>query len=216
MRPDERQLSAVKASTDSLQAELDALRASRKRLVLAADAARRTIERELHDGIQQELVALVVKAQLARRLVETDPAGVAMLLAEIQQEAQTALDETRKLAQRVYPSLRDAVGLRAALLSAAAAVEPAPAIDVVLAPSCPEELAAATYFCCMELLERVPGIEAIDIRQQERSILVALVARKAPADHSAAKDRVEALGGRVEIVTEPDARVRITCALPLA
>jgi signal transduction histidine kinase len=65
--------------------------------------ARKGIERELHDGLQQELVALVVKLQLARRLVDTDPAAAKELLEELRADAQAALDETRRLALLIYP-----------------------------------------------------------------------------------------------------------------
>ena len=63
----------LEQTLDRLNAEVEELRASRERLVLAADADRRGIERELHNGVQQDLVALAVNAQLAGRLVDTDP-----------------------------------------------------------------------------------------------------------------------------------------------
>ena len=72
------------------------LRASRKRLVLAADADRRSIERDLHDGVQQHLVALAVNLQLARGLVDADPAAAKALLEEMGRDVQQALDETAR------------------------------------------------------------------------------------------------------------------------
>src|SRR6266498_1729613 len=75
-----RHVEALWRTLDRLQLELAELHASRKRLVLAADAARRTIERELHDGVQQHLVALAVNLQLAGRLADADPAAVRALL----------------------------------------------------------------------------------------------------------------------------------------
>jgi signal transduction histidine kinase len=206
---------AVSDSPDPLYAEVEALRASRKRLVVAADADRRGIERELHDGVQQELVALVVKMQLAQRLAETEPAAAAKLLDEVRQEAQAVLDSTRKLALHVYPPLLDALGLRAALRSVATDIAPAAAIDVVLDGNCPEELAAAAYFCCVDLMKRLTGIEAIQVHQDADGLVFGLVTRESLGDISSAADRVDALGGRLELVAEPNAAVRVTCSLPL-
>src|SRR5947208_3534114 len=93
-----------------------------RRLVLAADADRRRIERELHDGVQQDLVGLVVNLQQARRLLVTDPAAAAALVDEMRREAHEALDRSRALGQRIHPSQLEAGGLVAALRAAAASV----------------------------------------------------------------------------------------------
>jgi signal transduction histidine kinase len=201
-------------SADPLHAEVEALRASRKRLVVAADADRRRLERELHDGVQQQLVALVVKVQLVQRLAETDPGAAATVLDEIGQETQAALDATRRLALHVHPPLIDALGLRAALRSVATEVAPAAAIEVVLDGSCPEELAAAAYFCCLDLMNRLAGIETIQVHQDADGLMLGLAARQPIADMSSATDRVEALGGRLELVPESNSTVRVTCSLP--
>src|SRR5438034_5694265 len=90
-------------SIERLRQEADELRASRARLVLAADADRRRIERELHDGAQQDLVGLAVKLQQARRLVDSDPAAAGVLVEEMRSDVQEALDRLRSLAQRIHP-----------------------------------------------------------------------------------------------------------------
>jgi signal transduction histidine kinase len=118
---------------------------------------RRRIERELHDGVQQDLVAIVVRLQLARWLVDSDPAAAAALLDEIRGEAQAALDSTRELALRIYPPLLDPAGLKAALRAAA----PGANVEVDLGDGCPEEIAAAAYFTCLDLLPA----SAINIRR---------------------------------------------------
>jgi signal transduction histidine kinase len=205
----------VNESADTVHGEIEALRASRKRIAMAADAHRREIERALHDGVQQELVALVVKLQLARRLVETDLPGAVELLEEIRHIAQAALDETRQLALRAYPPLPDAVGLRTALRAVATEIEPAPAIEVALGARCPEDLMAAAYFCCVELLERLPAVEAIAVREHGSNVDVEVIARGSPADLTQVADRVEALDGRLLVVTDDDGRARATCSLPL-
>jgi signal transduction histidine kinase len=120
--------------------------------------ARKRIERDLHDGVQQDLVAIVVKLQLARRLAETDRAAAAALLDEIRGDAQAALEATRALAARIYPPLLDSVGLKAALRAAA----PEATVDVDLGDECPEAIAAAAYFACLDLLPA----SAISIRRE--------------------------------------------------
>jgi histidine kinase len=161
---------------------------------------RKQIERELHDGVQQDLVAIVVKLQLARRLADTDPAGAAKLLDDIRGDAQEALDATRGLALRIYPPMLDASDLRAALRSAA----PGAQVEVVLGAECPEEVAAAVYFCCLDLLPA----SAITVREEGGAVLFD-VASETP-DASRAADRVEALGGR--LTAEPG---RVSGSLPV-
>ena len=100
----------LQESLDQLHLEVGELLASRKRLVLAADADRRRIERELHDGPQQHLVALAVNLQLTRRLVDVDPAAARALLEEMGRDVQEALEGARKLAHRIYPPLLEAGG----------------------------------------------------------------------------------------------------------
>ena len=91
------------------------LRASRQRLVAAQDEERRRLERNIHDGAQQQLVALAVKARLARQLTERDPAKTAEMLIQIEAETQTALEDLRDLARGIYPPLLADRGLVAAL-----------------------------------------------------------------------------------------------------
>lgn len=153
---------------------------------------RKRIERELPDGVQQDLVAIVVKLQLARRLADTDPAGAAKLLEDIRGDAQEALDATRGLALRIYPPVLDARDLRAALRAAAPKAE----VEVALGDECPEEVAAAVYLCCLDLLPAA----AITVREEEGAVLFAVASTEAP-DPSRVADRVEALGGR--LMTEP-------------
>src|SRR5206468_2758519 len=100
-----RVLDAGNAMTDNSRkvagGQVEALNASRKRLLLAADAERRRIERDLHEGVQQQLVALAVNLQLAGELTDSGPAAARTLLAEMERDVQRALDETAQLAQRI-------------------------------------------------------------------------------------------------------------------
>src|SRR5579859_7467582 len=101
---------ALHASLEQLRGQADELQASRARIVAAADAERRRIERDLHDGAQQYLVAIAVKARLIQQLTRTDPAGGAALTQDLVRDVESALDELRTLAQGIYPPLLSSAG----------------------------------------------------------------------------------------------------------
>ena len=157
--------------------DVEALRASRKRLVLAADDDRRGIERELHNGVQQHLAALAVNLQLARELIVTDPAAARTLLDEMGRHVQQALDETAELAQRIYPPLLEAGGLAVALRSAAASIGITVSVEVAAGARYPREVAAAAYWCCLEALEHAgAGAQAtITMRDDEGALAFEVV-----------------------------------------
>ena len=134
--------------------QIEELRASRKRLVLAAAADRGRIERELHDGTQQRLVALAVELQQARRLVDVDPAAAGVLIDEMAGELQEAMDALRALAHRIHPPLLEAGGLRAALRTTAAMLDVPTRVQVPEGATLPPELAGAVYFSCADALEQ--------------------------------------------------------------
>ena len=139
------------------------LNASRARLVADADADRRGFERSLHDGVQQELVALLVNLQLARGLCETDPAAAGALLEEVGRAGRVALDGLRRLALEIYPPVLDERGLVVALRSAAADTGIAVSIDAEVPPGCPRDVVATAYFCCLEALRSADARAAVSI-----------------------------------------------------
>jgi signal transduction histidine kinase len=152
--------------------EVEELRASRKRLVLAADADRRRIERELHDGPQQYLIALAVNLQLADGLLDADPAATKELLAQMGRDVEQALAETTQLAQRTYPPLLDAGGLATVLRSAAASAGVRARIEVAAGRRYPPEVAWTVHLCWVDALERA-GNEAqatITVREKEGTL----------------------------------------------
>ena len=110
--------SALQASLDEVRRQADELRASRARIVQAGDAQRRSIERDLHDGAQQRLVALAVNLRLARQVAETDTAQASVMLEEIGTDLQDAVQELRNLAHGIYPPLLAERGLPEALSAA--------------------------------------------------------------------------------------------------
>jgi signal transduction histidine kinase len=141
--------------SEALKARLDELKAAQKRLVSAQDEARRRLERNIHDGAQQQLVALAVKARLARTMTERDPAKATEMLAQIENETQQALEDLRDLARGIYPPLLADKGLGGALESQARkSVVP---VDVEWRGTgrYPQEVEAAVYFSCLEALQNV-------------------------------------------------------------
>jgi signal transduction histidine kinase len=142
--------------TEELRARLEDLQAAQKRLVAAQDEERRRLERNIHDGAQQQLVALAVQARLARQLLDRDPAKTASMLEQIAADTQTALDDLRDLAHGIYPPLLADQGLVPALESQARR-SPVPVAVVStddLGRFAPE-VEAAVYFSCLEALQNV-------------------------------------------------------------
>src|SRR6266536_1979915 len=124
--------------------------------VLAAqDEERRRIERNIHDGAQQQLVALAIKLSITESMIGTDTDGERELLAELRQDAAGAVEDLRDLARGIYPPLLASVGLVAAL-EAQASKAPAPAsVTADGVGRYPQELEAAVYFCVLEALQNV-------------------------------------------------------------
>jgi signal transduction histidine kinase len=188
--------------------------------VLAADADRRQIERDLHDGPHQHLVALAVNLQLAASLVDGDAVAAKELLEQMGRDVQQALDETAQLAQRIYPSLLDARGLAAALRSAAATVGIPASVDVPAGARYPGDVAATLYLCCLETLEHVDaGTRAtIAVREEDEALVFEVAGEGVGSLRGLARlrDRVEALGGRLETQSEPSVGTRVSGSLPLS
>jgi signal transduction histidine kinase len=212
----------------SMQEEIvERLRAAR--LVLAADAERRTFERKLHDGVQQELVALVVNLQLARELCATDPNAAGVLLDQVGRDTRTALDGLRRLATEIYPPLLDAVGLVVALRSAAADAGIAARVDADVSSGWDEQVVTTVYFCCLEGLRNAAqhagsgAKTTVSVHRQEAAVVFEVSDDGVGFDTSQPTegglgrivDRVGALGGHLEIESEPDHGTRVRGRLPL-
>ncbi|MGH9248297.1 MAG: histidine kinase [Acidimicrobiales bacterium] len=133
--------------------QLVEVRESRARIVSAADASRRQIERDLHDGAQQHLVALAVKLGLARKLAASDPAAVDSLLAQLRDDVQEALTRVRELAHGIYPPLLRDHGLGEALRNAAGRATLPTTAEVGTERRFGAEVEAAVYFCCLEAMQ---------------------------------------------------------------
>jgi signal transduction histidine kinase len=197
---------------ERLRSEVAELRASRTRLVLAGDADRSAIEGDLHDSVQQHLVALAVKLQLAGPLVDADPGAAKALLGEMNRDVQQALDEAARLAQRIHPQVFEADGLAAALRSAAVSADIPASVDVEVGSTCAPEMVRTVYLCWLEALQLAQGkARATATVREERGALTFEFAVEGahPAEAGewstrldGLRDRVEALGGRLTV--EPD------------
>src|SRR6185295_13081846 len=173
--------SALQASPDEVRRQAQALQASRGLIVAASDAARRRIERNLHDGAQQHLVALAVKVGLARQLVESDPATVMTMLEELRGDVQTTLAELRELAHGIYPPLLRDRGLAEALRTAANRAVLPTEVTAEGIERYPTETEAAVYFCCLEAMQNA-GKHA----GEEATITVTITATETTLDFTVA------------------------------
>jgi signal transduction histidine kinase len=190
------------------------LRASRARLLASADAERRELERALHDGIQQDLVALAVKLQLARQLAGSEPDAAERLLDEIRDDVRDALEGVRALSERVYPSLLAARGLAEALRGLAAAARIPIRIEDL--GRYPPEVEGTVYFCCREALESAIARGAhptLRVWQEDDTLRFEIA--DARSDVADVRDRVETLGGQLTIVSETGGGTRVSAAIPV-
>ncbi len=222
--------SALDASLDELRRQAAELRASRSRVVAAADEERRRIERDLHDGAQQNLVALAVNVRLARQLAESDPPAARAALAGLSADVQEALDELRDLARGIYPPLLVEHGLWEGL-GVAVANAPIPArLEIGRLGRYGPELETTVYFCCVEALQNAAkhageGTRASVRVWEEQTGLCFEVsddgAGFAPAGtpdgtgFANLRDRLGALGGHLSVESAPGAGTRVVGALPL-
>ena len=202
---------------------VEELRASQRRLVTAQDHERRRLERNIHDGAQQQMVALSVKTRLARDLTVRDPGKAAEMLTQIDAEIQKALDDLRDLARGIYPPLLVDKGLGAAL-DAQARRSPVPiTIRAEGLGRYPPEVEAAIYFSCLEALQNVAkyaeASSATVILAQSNGHLTFEVVDDGrgfdPASHSngtglqGIADRLGALHGDLTVRSEPGEGTRV-------
>jgi signal transduction histidine kinase len=146
--------SALQTTLNALRKQADELRESRARIVASGDAERRRVERDLHDGAQQHLVALAINLRLARDIVAEDPDGAGEMLGQLAGDVQLTIKELRELAHGIYPPLLADNGLPDAL-RAAASRSPLKVLVTVADDigRYPAEVEAAIYFSCLEALQ---------------------------------------------------------------
>jgi signal transduction histidine kinase len=141
--------------TEELRARIEDLKAAQKRLVSAQDAERRRLERNIHDGAQQQLVGLSVKLRLAGGLLDRDTEKVREMLTQLQSDTNDALEDLRDLARGIYPPLLADQGLAAALTAQARKASLPVEVRATGIGRYPQEVEAAAYFSCLEALQNV-------------------------------------------------------------
>ena len=210
---------------------IEDLRASRQRLVTAQDEVRRRLERDIHDGAQQDLVALAIKVRLAGMTIDEDLAQTKEILDELQADAAGALENLRELARGVYPPLLADMGLITALdMQARKAPMPvAVVVDAGPIGRYSQDTEAAVYFCCLEALQNTAKYAKacqarISLQVQDSSLCFSVSDDGAGYDTSRTPmgsgirnmaDRLAALGGRLEIWSTPGQGTTITGHLPV-
>jgi signal transduction histidine kinase len=212
--------------TEELLQRLEELKASRQRLVAAQDRARRRLERDLHDGAQQQLVALKVKLSLAQRL--TTQEKVKSFLTQLQAEADDTLQTLRDLARGIYPPLLADKGLETALVAQANKSTLEVEVRGGGTGRYSQDVEAAVYFCCLEALQNVSKYAGdcrvtvtLDATPDELTFEVADTGcgfdmALAPRGHGLQNmsDRVDALGGTLVVVSNEGSGTRVTGRIP--
>lgn len=222
--------SALERSLADLRRHAAELQASRARIVAAADTERRKIERDLHDGAQQELVGLAVKTALLRELVERDPVAARQAVDELSAEIAHAIDSLRSLAHGIYPPLLADEGLVRALATAGRRSVLSASVDAEGVGRYPAEVESAVYFCCLEALQNAgkhagEGASArLRLAEEAGSLVFEVVDDGRGFDpgngaHGTGltnmRDRIGALGGVLELTSRPGEGTRLVGRIPL-
>jgi signal transduction histidine kinase len=203
------------------------LTASRRRIVTTGDEQRRRLERNLHDGAQQRLVAAVVELRHVRTLLDADPGSAAEALESVAAELDLALEDLRELARGLHPAALTVHGLRSALETLVARL-PVPVTVEVTEARLPAEIEATAYYIAAETLTNIAkhaqATEAtVSIRDDDGVLRLQITDDgRGGADPSGGsgllglRDRAEAAGGTLYVVSPPGRGTTVTAALPIA
>jgi signal transduction histidine kinase len=221
--------SALQESLDELRAKNRMLQESQARIVTAADESRRRIERDLHDGAQQRLVALAVRLQLTKMKAD-DPQVLGEMLDDLGVQITETIEEVRELAHGIYPPLLRDSGLGEAL-KAAAARSPVPVTtDVRTTRRFDPSIEAAVYFCCLEAMQnasKYAGPEAtvtVRLTESPEALVFEVVDDGAGFDPATVsenhgflnmRDRLGAHDGELTVESAPGAGTTVRGVLPV-
>jgi signal transduction histidine kinase len=211
----------------ALRERVDDLRGARQRILAAADEERRRIERDLHDGAQQRMVAVAVTLGLAQARFKSDPEEAAQLIAQARDEAQLAVKELRELARGIHPALLSDRGLGAAL-EALASRAPVP-VEISGVPDAPidKPVEAAAYYVTAEALTNVAkyahatcasvqlSLEHGHLRLEVRDDGVGGADPTCGTGLRGLRDRVDALDGNFDVQSPPGGGTTVTVELPV-
>jgi signal transduction histidine kinase len=208
---------------------IEELRASRQRLVAAQDDERRRLGRNIHDGAQQQLVALSVKLKLLEQLAAREPEKASRMAAQLQSDATVALEDLRDLARGIYPPLLADQGLSAALEAQARKSVVSTAVRAEDVGRFPQEVEAAIYFACLEAMQNVAKYAnassvTISIAGADGELSFEVADDGIGFDAAATTygtglqgiaDRIDALGGSFEIRSRPGSGTTLVGSVPI-
>jgi signal transduction histidine kinase len=220
----------LRARHEELLARADELTASRERLIETQDDERRRLERDIHDGAQQHLVALAVNLRLAQTVAARSPERAARLLAQQADAACEAIETLSQLSRGIYPRLLADEGLLPALRSAVATSAIGVTLDAGGVGRLPTPVEAALYFCCMEAVQNAAkhsGATAVTVRLGEDAGRWRLTVTDDgtgfdPAQGRLAgtgtglanmRDRLDAVGGRLTVGSVPGVGTTVTAVV---
>jgi signal transduction histidine kinase len=211
-----------------LSARTAELSASRRRLVEAQDGARRRLERDIHDGAQQHLVALAVNLRVAQSVAQRSPRRGAVLLADQESAVDEAIATLLSLARGIYPRRLVEEGLAAALHEAASAITVPVTWTGLGAARYGTDVEAAAYFCCTEALQNVAKHAgatsvAVSLLEQDGMLVCSVTDDGVGIDPgtepgtglASMRDRVESVDGTLAVLRTPGGGTRVEARLPL-
>ena len=207
---------------------IEDLRSSRQRLVTAQDEARRRLERNIHDGAQQDLVALSIKLGLAEVTLDEDTAETRQILRQLRADATGALENIRDLARGIYPPLLADLGLVAALSAQAGKFSFPVTVEADGIGRSSQDAEAAVYFCCLEALQNTskyanPTQACVTLQAQNGALRFTTAddgagydSRHTPMGSGLRNmaDRLAALGGELDVRSAPGSGTTVTGRLP--
>ncbi len=210
----------------ALRARVEELRSSRARIVQATDAERQRLERDLHDGAQQRLVALALDLRMARDRLPEDPEAGAEMLDAALADLETATAELRELARGIHPAVLSDRGLRAAVQALAGRAAVPVEVGELPADRLPSDVEAAAYFVIAEALTNVARYAeaesaAVDVRRDNGVLVVSVsddgIGGAEPSRGTGLRglaDRLAALDGRLEVESPAGAGTEVKAVIP--
>jgi signal transduction histidine kinase len=224
--------SALQASLEQLQRTNVELQESRLRIVSAGDAERRKLERNLHDGAQQHLVAMAVKLRMAEELVEEDPSAAVRAIEDLRGALKETISELRALAHGIFPPLLSSGGLAEALPAAAGRSTLLTTVDSSGIGRFSPEIESTVYFCCLEAMQNAAkhagddaevtiwvtegdGRLTFEVRDDGRGFDAAAVGTDGHGFLNM-RDRLGAVGGSLHVESSPGKGTAIRGEIPVA
>src|SRR5215213_4041596 len=218
----------VGVDVTELVAARDEVASSRERLLVASDRVRRRLERDLHDGVQQQMLAQLFKLRLVQRVLLTDPGRACELLSEVIADAQGTIEALRELARGIHPSVLTQFGLGAALKALVGRAPVPVELDCRIQGRLPDAVEVATYYLCAESLTNIakyaPAASCrISLRMRAHSLHVSITDDgpggaqiREGGGLEGLQDRIEALGGQFAVSSSSDRGTVVRVSVPVS